>query len=197
MTIVVVTIFEGSRLLSAVLDLFDSNRFLLLSALLGAVAIPIAVLGVAGVRWAWRLVPGFGGALVLWAIAAASLLSGTAAIDRQRNLVLAGAEHDGCVHTGPACHCGNEFDRRVDAGWSGRPSDPGTPTSGRGAPGIRAWHDGDPGNRPREGGGRELVIDVGNQASDSRGHRAHRVDEDQHWRWRKLGFVHTTPTAGE
>ncbi|WP_410637113.1 hypothetical protein [Amycolatopsis sp. lyj-346] len=116
-TVMVVAIFGGSRLLSAVLDLpeavpawillavglhfipfarlFGSNRFLLLSALLCAVAILAVVLGAAGVTWAWRLVPGFGGALVLWAIAAGSLLSGTTAIDRQRNLALAGAKHDG------------------------------------------------------------------------------------------------------
>ncbi len=103
--VMVVAIFAGSRLFVAVYDFpeavpawillavglhfipfarfFDSNRFLLLAGLLCAVAVLAVVLGAAGVTWAWRAVPGFGGALVLWAIAADSLRDGTKAIRQQ------------------------------------------------------------------------------------------------------------------
>lgn len=91
-------IFAGSRVLSAVLELpeavpawvlfvvglhfapfaklFGSRRFLLLSGLLCGVAALAAILAVAGWTAAWRLVPGFGGALVLWSTVVAGLLEG-------------------------------------------------------------------------------------------------------------------------
>ncbi|MFJ8959712.1 hypothetical protein ACIRG5_10000 [Lentzea sp. NPDC102401] len=95
--LMVVAIFAGSRLLT-VLDLpqavpvwvlfvvgahfapfaklFGSNRFLLLAALLCGVSVLAAGLGAAGLEWAWRLVPGFGGAAVLWGTVVAGLLDG-------------------------------------------------------------------------------------------------------------------------
>ncbi|KJK48626.1 hypothetical protein UK23_16595 [Lentzea aerocolonigenes] len=95
--LMVVAIFAGSRLLT-VLDLpqavpawvlfvvgvhfvpfaklFGSTRFLLLAALLCGVGVLAVGLGVAGLGWSWRLVPGFGGAIVLWGTVVAGLLDG-------------------------------------------------------------------------------------------------------------------------
>ncbi len=95
--LMVVAIFAGSRLLT-VLDLpqavpawvlfvvgahfapfaklFGSNRYLLLAALLCGVGVLAVGLGVAGLDAAWRLVPGFGGAIVLWGTVVAGLLDG-------------------------------------------------------------------------------------------------------------------------
>ncbi|MFI6099222.1 hypothetical protein ACIA8G_27025 [Lentzea sp. NPDC051213] len=95
--LMVVAIFAGSRLLT-VLDLpqavpawvlfvvgahfapfaklFGSNRYLLLAALLCGVGVLAVGLGAAGLEWAWRLVPGFGGAAVLWGTVVAGLLDG-------------------------------------------------------------------------------------------------------------------------
>lgn len=92
-----VGIFAGARVLSAVFEvpeavpawvlfvvglhflpfakLFGSRRFLVLSALLCAVAGLAAVLAIAGWAAAWQLVPGFGGAVVLWGTVAAGLLA--------------------------------------------------------------------------------------------------------------------------
>ncbi|ANN15233.1 hypothetical protein SD37_05900 [Amycolatopsis orientalis] len=99
--LMLVGIFAGARVLSAVFEvpeavpawvlfvvglhflpfakLFGSRRFLVLSALLCAVAVLAAVLAIVGWAAAWQLVPGFGGAVVLWATVAAGLL----AADRQ------------------------------------------------------------------------------------------------------------------
>jgi hypothetical protein len=96
--LMLVGIFAGSRVLTAVLDLpeavpawvlfvvglhfvpfakiFGSRRFTALGALLCGVAVLAVVLGAIGRTWAWQAVPGFGGALVLWATAAAGLLDG-------------------------------------------------------------------------------------------------------------------------
>ena len=53
------------------------NAFVLvLAAALCGTAVLAAVLGAAGPEWAWRLVPGFGGAAVLWATVVAGLLDG-------------------------------------------------------------------------------------------------------------------------
>ncbi|ONF62384.1 DUF7010 family protein [Amycolatopsis keratiniphila] len=95
--LMLVGIFAGSRVLSAVFEvpeavpawvlfvvglhflpfakLFGSRRFLVLSALLCAVAVLAAVLAIAGWAAAWQLVPGFGGAVVLWGTVAAGLLA--------------------------------------------------------------------------------------------------------------------------
>lgn len=95
--LMVVAIFAGSRLLT-VLDLpqavpawvlfvvglhfapfaklFGSSRFLLLAALLCGIGVLAVVLGAAGLEQAWRLVPGFGGAIVLWGTVVAGLLDG-------------------------------------------------------------------------------------------------------------------------
>ncbi|RSN47945.1 hypothetical protein DMC64_12035 [Amycolatopsis sp. WAC 04197] len=91
--LMLVGIFAGARVFSAVFELpeavpawvlfvvglhflpfaklFDSRRFLVLSALLCAVA----VLAIVGWAAAWQLVPGFGGAVVLWGTVAAGLLA--------------------------------------------------------------------------------------------------------------------------
>jgi hypothetical protein len=101
--LMVVGIFAGSRLLT-VLDLpqvvpawvlfvvgahfvpfvklFGSTRFLLLAALLCGAAVLAVVLGAAGLEWAWRLVPGFGGAAVLWGTVVAGLLDGRQLVAR-------------------------------------------------------------------------------------------------------------------
>ncbi|AIG73783.1 Conserved putative membrane protein [Amycolatopsis japonica] len=95
--LMLVGIFAGARVLSAVFDLpeavpawvlfvvglhflpfaklFGSRRFLVLSALLCAVAVLAAVLAIAGWAAAWQLLPGFGGAVVLWGTVAAGLLA--------------------------------------------------------------------------------------------------------------------------
>ncbi|MGK4592753.1 DUF7010 family protein [Amycolatopsis sp. w19] len=95
--LMLVGIFAGARVLSAVFEvpeavpawvlfvvglhflpfakLFGSRRFLVLSALLCAVAVLAAVLAIAGWAAAWQLVPGFGGAVVLWGTVAAGLLA--------------------------------------------------------------------------------------------------------------------------
>ncbi|MFE5567703.1 DUF7010 family protein [Amycolatopsis japonica] len=95
--LMLVGIFAGARVLSAVFDLpeavpawvlfvvglhflpfaklFGSRRFLVLSALLCAVAVLSAVLAIAGWAAAWQLVPGFGGAVVLWGTVTAGLLA--------------------------------------------------------------------------------------------------------------------------
>ncbi len=100
--LMLVGIFAGSRVLSAVFEvpeavpawvlfvvglhflpfakLFSSRRFLVLTVSLCAVAVLAAVLGLAGWAAAWRLVPGFGGALVLWATVVAGLLEGARSI---------------------------------------------------------------------------------------------------------------------
>ncbi|MFE6610293.1 hypothetical protein [Amycolatopsis sp. NPDC057786] len=99
--LMLVGIFAGARVLSALFEfpeavpawvlfvvglhflpfakLFRSRRFLVLSALLCGVAALAAVLAIAGWAAAWQLVPGFGGAAVLWATVVAGLL----ATDRQ------------------------------------------------------------------------------------------------------------------
>ncbi|QFZ18204.1 hypothetical protein [Saccharothrix syringae] len=96
--LMLVAIFAGSRVLSSVLDLpeavpawvllvvglhflpfvrlFGSTRFRTLAWLLCGVAVVGAALGALGAEWAWRAVPGFGGAAVLWSVAAAGLLDG-------------------------------------------------------------------------------------------------------------------------
>ena len=95
--LMVVAIFAGSRLLTVLelpqvvpawvlfvvgahfapfAKLFGSNRFLLLAALLCVVGVLAVGLGAAGLEWAWRLVPGFGGAAVLWGTVVAGLLDG-------------------------------------------------------------------------------------------------------------------------
>ncbi|SDY47800.1 hypothetical protein SAMN05421504_105674 [Amycolatopsis xylanica] len=95
--LMVVGIFAGARVLSGVFDLpqavpawvlllvglhflpfsrlFGTRRFLVLAILLCVVAVAAAVLGAAGQEWAWRTVPGFGGAVVLWGTAVAGLRS--------------------------------------------------------------------------------------------------------------------------
>jgi hypothetical protein len=95
--LMLVGIFAGARVLSAVFELpeavpawvlfvvglhflpfaklFGSRRFLVLSALLCGVAVLAVVLAVAGWTAAWQLVPGFGGAVVLWSTVAAGLLA--------------------------------------------------------------------------------------------------------------------------
>ncbi|MFJ8911002.1 DUF7010 family protein [Amycolatopsis sp. NPDC102389] len=95
--LMLVGIFAGARVLSAVFEvpeavpawvlfvvglhflpfakLFGSRRFLVLSALLCAVAVLAAVSALAGWASAWQLVPGFGGAMVLWGTVVAGLLS--------------------------------------------------------------------------------------------------------------------------
>ncbi|OKJ97392.1 DUF7010 family protein [Amycolatopsis sp. CB00013] len=95
--LMLVGIFAGARVLSAVFEvpeavpawvlfvvglhflpfakLFGSRRFLVLSALLCAVAALSAVLAIAGWAAAWQLVPGFGGAVVLWGTVAAGLFA--------------------------------------------------------------------------------------------------------------------------
>ncbi|MEU8411246.1 hypothetical protein AB0C24_00570 [Amycolatopsis japonica] len=95
--LMLVGIFAGARVLSAVFEvpeavpawvlfvvglhflpfakLFGSRRFLVLSALLCALAVLAAVLAIAGWAAAWQLVPGFGGAVVLWGTVAAGLLA--------------------------------------------------------------------------------------------------------------------------
>ncbi|WP_410600497.1 DUF7010 family protein [Amycolatopsis sp. lyj-90] len=94
--LMLVGIFAGARVLSAVFEapeavpawvlfvvglhflpfakLFGSRRFLVLSVLLCVVAVLAAVLAIAGWTAAWQLVPGFGGAVILWATVVAGLL---------------------------------------------------------------------------------------------------------------------------
>lgn len=95
--LMIVGIFAGSRLLTVLelpqaipawvlfvvgahfvpfVKLFGSSRFLLLAALLCGAGVLAVVLGAAGLEWAWRLVPGFGGAAVLWGTVVAGLLDG-------------------------------------------------------------------------------------------------------------------------
>ncbi|MEU3765310.1 hypothetical protein AB0E55_09655 [Amycolatopsis keratiniphila] len=95
--LMLVGIFAGSRVLSAVFEvpeavpawvlfvvglhflpfakLFGSRRFLVLSALLCVVAVLAPVLAIAGWAASWQLLPGFGGAVVLWGTVAAGLLA--------------------------------------------------------------------------------------------------------------------------
>jgi hypothetical protein len=97
--VMVVAIVGGSRVLSSVIDrpdavaawvlfcvgahffpfakIFGSRRFVLLAGLLCGVSVLAVALGASGLTWAWLAVPGFGGALVLWAIAAAGLSEGS------------------------------------------------------------------------------------------------------------------------
>lgn len=56
--------------------LFGSNRYLLLAAMLCGAGVFAFVLGVAGLERAWRLVPGFDGAAVLWGTVVLGLLDG-------------------------------------------------------------------------------------------------------------------------
>jgi hypothetical protein len=108
--LMIVAIFAGSRLLTAVFDLpeatatwvlfcvgahfvpfaklFGSSRFLLMAGLLCGVAVLAAVLGLAGLGWAWVAVTGFGGAAVLWGTVVAGLRDGTKQITRQVQLSL-------------------------------------------------------------------------------------------------------------
>lgn len=94
--LMLVGIFAGARVLTGVFELpeavpawvlfvvglhflpfaklFGARRFLVLSALLCVVAVLAAVLAIAGWAAAWQLVPGFGGAVVLWATVVAGLL---------------------------------------------------------------------------------------------------------------------------
>ncbi|WP_370942135.1 hypothetical protein AB5J62_23815 [Amycolatopsis sp. cg5] len=95
--LMVVGIFAGARVLTGVFDLpeavpawvlllvglhfvpfsrlFGTRRFTVLAIMLCAVAVLGAVFGAAGQAWAWRAVPGFGGAVVLWGTAVAGLLA--------------------------------------------------------------------------------------------------------------------------
>jgi hypothetical protein len=108
--LMIVAIFAGSRVLSAVVELpeatatwvlfcigahffpfaklFGSNRFLVMAGLLCGVAVLAAVLGLAGLPWAWAAVTGFGGAVVMWGAVAATLLDGTRQITRQVHVSL-------------------------------------------------------------------------------------------------------------
>ncbi|MDT8911640.1 hypothetical protein [Amycolatopsis sp. PS_44_ISF1] len=54
--------------------IFGSRRYLGLGAALGLLAALAVVLGGTGQTWAWLGVPGFGGALALWAAAAAGFV---------------------------------------------------------------------------------------------------------------------------
>jgi hypothetical protein len=94
--LMLVGIFAGARVLSAVFELpeavpawvlfvvglhflpfaklFGSRRFLVLSVSLCVAAVIAAVLAVAGWKAAWQLVPGFGGAVILWATVVTGLL---------------------------------------------------------------------------------------------------------------------------
>lgn len=55
-------------------SVFRARKFFLLAGLLCGIAVVAVVLGAAGASWAWRTVPGFGGALALWGTAAAGLI---------------------------------------------------------------------------------------------------------------------------
>jgi hypothetical protein len=101
----VVGIFAGSRVLSAVLEmpeavpawvlfvvglhflpfvkLFGSKRFLVLGGGLCAVAVLAVILGNGGAAWAWQAIPGFGGAVVLWSIVAVGLYSTQSEMSRR------------------------------------------------------------------------------------------------------------------
>ncbi|QFU90985.1 hypothetical protein [Amycolatopsis sp. YIM 10] len=103
--VMVVAIFAGTRVLTAVLDLpqaggtwvlfcvgahfvpfaklFGSTRFLVMVWLLCGIAVLAAVLGLAGLAWAWAAVTGFGAATVMWGMITAALLDGTKQITRQ------------------------------------------------------------------------------------------------------------------
>ncbi|RSM86582.1 hypothetical protein DMH04_13100 [Kibdelosporangium aridum] len=105
--LMVVAIFAGSRVLTAVLDkpeasatwilfcvgvhfipftkIFGSTRFRTMALLLCAVAVLAAALGLSGLAWAWPVVTGFGGAIVMWGTVIASLRNGHAEITRQVN----------------------------------------------------------------------------------------------------------------
>lgn len=101
--LMLVGIFGGSRLLASLdlaqatpawvlfvvgahfapfAKLFGSNRYLLLAALLCGTAALAVVLGAVGLEWAWRLVPGFGGAAVLWGTVVAGLRDGQRLVAR-------------------------------------------------------------------------------------------------------------------
>lgn len=103
--LMVVGIFAGSRLLTVLelpqavpawvlfvvgvhfapfAKLFGSTRYLLLAALLCGTGVLAVVLGAAGLEWAWRLVPGFGGAAVLWGTVVAGLRDGQRVVGRQQ-----------------------------------------------------------------------------------------------------------------
>ncbi|MEU0878216.1 hypothetical protein ABZ345_06425 [Lentzea sp. NPDC005914] len=102
--LMVVGIFAGSRLLTVLelpqaipawvlfmvglhfvpfVKIFGSVRYLSLAALLCGAGVLAVVLGAAGLEWAWRLVPGFGGAAVLWGTVVAGLLDGQKLVERQ------------------------------------------------------------------------------------------------------------------
>ncbi|SEO55954.1 hypothetical protein SAMN04489732_101432 [Amycolatopsis saalfeldensis] len=94
--IMVAAIVAGSRVLDTVVDrpdavpawvllcvglhflpfyrIFGSRRFLVLAAALCLLAALAVVLGGTGQTWAWLGLPGFGGALALWAAAAAGFV---------------------------------------------------------------------------------------------------------------------------
>jgi hypothetical protein len=99
--LMVVGIFAGSRLLTLLAlpqaipawvlfvvgahfapfaKLFGATRFLWLAAALCGTGVLTVVLGAAGLEPAWRLVPGFGGAVVLWGTVVAGLLDGQAQV---------------------------------------------------------------------------------------------------------------------
>lgn len=101
--LMLVGIFAGSRLLASLdlpqatpawvlfvvgahfapfAKLFGSNRYLLLAALLCGTAVLAVVLGAIGLEWSWRLVPGFGGAAVLWGTVVAGLWDGRTLVAR-------------------------------------------------------------------------------------------------------------------
>jgi hypothetical protein len=101
--LMLVGIFAGSRLLASLdlpqatpawvlfvvgahfapfAKLFGSDRYLLLAALLCGTAVLAVVLGALGPEWSWRLVPGFGGAAVLWGTVVAGLRDGQRLVAR-------------------------------------------------------------------------------------------------------------------
>lgn len=103
--LMVVAIFAGSRVLTAVLDkpeatatwilfcvgvhfipfvqIFGSDRFLVMAVLECGVAVLAAALGLAGLTWAWAGVTGFGGAIVMWGTVVVALRAGSAEVTRQ------------------------------------------------------------------------------------------------------------------
>ncbi|CAM3896359.1 DUF7010 domain-containing protein [Kibdelosporangium persicum] len=103
--VMLVAIFAGSRVLSAVLDkpeavatwvlfvvgahfvpfvkIFGSQRYMTMALLLCGVAVLAAVLGLSGLSWAWAAVTGFGGAIVMWGTVIAALADGAKKITRQ------------------------------------------------------------------------------------------------------------------
>ncbi|MEV0676934.1 hypothetical protein AB0I60_10445 [Actinosynnema sp. NPDC050436] len=62
--------------------LFGSTRYVLLAALLCGTAALAVLLGATDLEWAWRLVPGFGGAVVLWGTVVAGLRDGRQQVAR-------------------------------------------------------------------------------------------------------------------